>query len=217
MKQLFPLVTVDIALFTLLDNRLRVLLIKRANEPSLGAWALPGGILRPEEDTGLDATAVRVLLSKTKVGVPHLEQVTTASGPDRDPRGWSISTLYYALLPCDKVHAVAGDTIEEIAWFDPSAPRRRLAFDHATLLKHALLALRRKVENGALPLHVLPEKFTLTDLQRACEAVTGRSLDKAVFRRQMKDQPWVLPVAGEFQRGPQRPAQLYRVADGFRF
>jgi 8-oxo-dGTP diphosphatase len=217
MKKLYPLVTVDIALFTIFDMRLRVLLIKRANVPAPGGWALPGGILKPDEDRSLDAAARRVLISKTGVDVPHLEQLVTVSGPDRDPRGWSISTLYYALLPSDQIPALAGYTIEAIDWCDPQDPQHRLAFDHTKLLQSALAALRQKVEHGALPLHLLPEKFTLTDLQRTCEAIIGRPLDKGAFRRSIKNEVALLTVPGEFFRGPQRPAQIYRAAPGFEF
>ena len=84
------------------------------------------------------------------------------------------------------------------------------------MLRQALL-LRDKLHQGALPLHLLPEKFTLTEVQRACEAVLGRTMDKGAFRRLIKDEPDLLLLPGEFLRGPQRPAQLYRASDDFRF
>lgn len=216
-KRLFPIVTADVALFTLDDLRLRVLLIQRANNPTPGGWALPGGVLNPEIDDSLDHTATRILAAKTRVAVPHLEQVTTHSGPDRDPRGWSVSTLYYALLPSDQVPAVAGDKTESIEWCDPERPGHRLAFDHRELLAKALHTLRDKVSRGALPLHLLPAKFTLTELQRACEAILGQELDKGAYRRQIRDTPQLVAVEGEFLRGAQRPAQFYRAAAGFSF
>jgi 8-oxo-dGTP diphosphatase len=216
-KRLFPIVTADVALFTLADYRLRVLLIQRANNPTPGGWALPGSVLKPDVDRNVDDTALRALASKTRVVLPHLEQVTTSSGPGRDPRGWSVSVLYYALLPSDQVQAVAGDKTEAIEWCDAERPRHRLAFDHSQLLATALATLRDKVSRGALPLHLLPAKFTLTDLQRACEAILGRALDKGAFRRKVADQPTLIPVRGEFLRGAQRPAQLYRAAAHFKF
>ena len=216
-RRLFPIVTADVALFTLLDMDLRVLLIRRSNEPNPGAWALPGGVLDPEVDTNLDETALRKLATKTLVKLPYLEQVATWSGPDRDPRGWSVSTLYYALLPSDKVPAVAGSKTEAIEWCAPEKPGHRLAFDHAEMLPEALRTLRHKVDQGALPLHLLPETFTLTELQRACEAILGRELDKGAFRRQIKDSPHLEKIPGEFQRGAQRPAQIYRASRDFSF
>ena len=216
-KRLFPIVTADVALFTLTDYRLRVLLIRRANDPTPGGWALPGTVLKPNVDRNVDDAALRALASKTRVVLPHLEQVTTSSGQDRDPRGWSVSVLYYALLPSDQVQAVAGDKTEAIEWCDPERPGHRLTFDHSQLLARALATLQDKVERGALPLHLLPAKFTLTDLQRACEAILGRELDKGAFRRKIADEPTLVLVPGEYVRGPQRPAQLYRAAADFSF
>lgn len=216
-QRLFPIVTADVALFTLLDHQLRVLLIRRANLPTPGGWALPGSILKPDVDRSTDDAALRALATKTRVVLPHLEQVTSASGPDRDPRGWSVSILYYALLPSDRVPAVAGDKTEAIEWCDPERPGHRLAFDHAALLAKATAKLRDKVERGAPPLHLLPPKFTLTDVQRANEAILGRPLDKGAFRRKIAEQPSLMPVEGEFLRGPQRPAQLFRAAEDFAF
>lgn len=216
-KRLFPIVSADVALFTLIDHELRVLLIKRANEPTPGGWALPGAVLKPDIDRTVDDTALRALASKTRVVLPHLEQVRTSSGPDRDPRGWSVSVLYYGLLPADKVPAVAGDKTEGIEWADPERPGHRLAFDHAIGLNAALSKLRDKVEQGALPLHLLPAKFTLTDLQRACEAILGRDLDKGAFRRKLQGESTLVAVPGEFLRGPQRPAQIFRAVAGFEF
>lgn len=217
MKKLFPLVTADIALFTLVGRQLRTLIVRRENDPAPRSWALPGGVLRPDTDGSVDDTARRVLRSKTGVEAHFLEQVTTVSGPQRDPRGWSVSVVYYALLPADLVPAVAGASVEAIDWCDPDAVTPRLAFDHELLLQKALETLRTKVREGALPLHLLPEKFTLTELQHACEAVLGSRLDKGAFRRLIRNEPSLLPIPGDFVRGPQRPAQLYRAAEDFRF
>ncbi|SAK84299.1 MutT/nudix family protein [Caballeronia hypogeia] len=216
-KKLFPFVTADIALFTIDDDTLRVLLVKRANPPAKGAWALPGGAIDPDADASLDEAARRVLSGKTLVDVPFLEQVATFSGAARDPRGWSLSALYYALLPRDQISAVAGRKTEAIAWANAFAADVELAFDHAELLATALEKLRDKVERAALPLHLLPERFTLTELQRTCEIIQGRALDKSSFRRRLKDEPNLIELEGEFLRGAQRPAQLYRAIEGFRF
>lgn len=216
-KELYPLVITDIALFTVQDRQLQVLLVKRKEEPAAGQWALPGGFLKPAEDANLDATAKRVLLRKTKVEAPHLEQVATFSGPSRDPRDWSVCTLYYALLQADRIGAVQGEKTEAIEWCEAQRPRHRLAFDHALLLRHAVGVLRAKIERLALPLHLMPEKFTLTELQQACEAILGNALDKSVFRRRIKDDPNLVLLPGEFMHGPQRPAQLYQAATGLRF
>lgn len=217
MKKLFPLVSADIALFTLVESQLRVLIVKRDNTPAPDTWALPGGLLMPDLDGSLDDTAIRVLRSKARVEVRYLEQVTTVSGPDRDPRGWSVSTVYYALLPSDLVPAFPGTSVQAIDWCHPESLQHRLAFDHALLIEKSLAALRVKVRQGALPLHLLSQKFTLTDLQRACEAVLGIQLDKGAFRRLIKDEPALHLLPGEYLRGPQRPAQLFQAAADFQF
>lgn len=213
-KRLYPIVNTDVALFTLIDLKLRVLLIQRANRPDPGGWALPGGLIDPAIDASLEAAAMRMLEAKIRVRVPYLAQVGTHSGATRDARGWSVSTLFFALLPSDQVPAVAGSKTEAISWVDPDTLRRRLSFDHNGMLIEALARLRDEVLRGVLPLHLLPPRFTLTELQRACEAILGRPLDKSSFRRQLKDVRSLVKVPGSFVRGPQRPAQVYRAVDG---
>jgi len=216
-KQLFPLVSADVALFSIVSERLKVLLVKRANAPERGRWALPGGVLKPDIDESLEATARRILRDKTGLEVPYLAQVATFSGSDRDPRGWSVSVLFNALLPLDQVPAVAGSKTEAVAWADAAAPGTGLAFDHARHIAAALGRLREQVERHALPLHLLPAKFTLTQLQRTVEAILDRKLEKSAFRRRLKTERSLVEVPGEFERGVQRPAQLYRAARGFEF
>lgn len=219
-KDLYPFVATNVAVFTLEDVSLRVLVAKRSTAPKVGQWALPGGALRPDEDDDLTASARRVLREKVRFNIEHLEQVRAFSGHDRDPsRIWSIAVLFYALLPKDRIHAVAGDKTEAIDWVDPGKPGTVLAFDHPRMLVEALARLRFKVERDALPLHLLPDRFTLTELQRACEAITGVALDKSAFRRRLKlrEGKDFVEVPGEFAQGAHRPAQYYQRTRGFRF
>jgi len=213
---LFPLVVVDVTLFSVDESGLRVLLVKRALEPQQGLWALPGGVLKPDQDADLEAAARRVLRNKIGVDVSHLEEIRTFSGPERDARGWSIAVLFCALLPRDQVQAVIRNKVDALEWAEASKPRHRLAFDHSKQLAAALHMLRDKVDRHALPLHLMPEKFTLTALQRTCEAILDRSLDKAVFRRRLKGSTDLIET-DEYERGLQRPAQLYRARSGFTF
>lgn len=213
--ELYPLVVVDIALFSMDEKGLQVLLVKRAREPLLGRWALPGGILKPDRDVSLEAAARRVLRDKISVDIPHLEEVCSFSGPDRDLRGWSISLLFYALLPRDRVNALVQYKVEAVEWSD-ATQASGLAFDHDLQLSKALSVLRSKVERHALPLHLMPERFTLTELQRTCEAILGHPLDKSVFRRRIKGSPDLMEV-DEYVRGAQRPAQLFRAREGYVF
>ncbi len=215
-QQLYPLVMVDVALFSIDERGLQVLLVQRAREPQARCWALPGGILRPDVDSHLEAAARRVLRDKINVDIAHLEEVGSFSGPTRDPRGWSISLLFYALLPRDQLHALVNNRIEALEWADAANPAHPMAFDHALQLATALKVLRDKVERHALPLHLMPARFTLSELQRTCEAILGRTLDKSVFRRRLKGSTDLIEL-DEFIRGAQRPAQLYRAREGFSF
>lgn len=215
-RELFPLVMVDVALYCVDQSRLRVLMMQRAEEPERGRWALPGGILKPNLDVSLQDAALRVLREKISVEIPHLEEVCTFSGPTRDPRGWSVAVLFYALLPRNQIEAVSNKKVEGMDWADAAYPEKELAFDHAEQQGRALTSLRDKVERHALPLHLMPEKFTLTDLQRTCEAILGRELDKSVFRRRLKGSEDLVEL-DEFERGAKRPAQLWKAKKGFEF
>ncbi len=214
---LFPLVSADVALFSVDQDVLQVLLVQRAQEPEVRRWALPGAVLKPDQDLDLEATARRALRDKISVEIPHLEQVGAFSGKDRDPRGWSVAVLFYALLPRDRINALVKNKVEAVEWVDAGKPGHRLAFDHGLQLAEALRVLREKVEGHDLPLHLLPECFTLTELQRTCEVVLGRVLDKSAFRRRLRDCKDFVEVPGGFATGRQRPAQLYRARDGFQF
>ncbi|MCO5104932.1 MAG: NUDIX hydrolase [Burkholderiaceae bacterium] len=213
--RLYPLVSVDIALFGSDEQGLKVLLARRAREPAVSQWALPGGVLRPLEDAQLVDAARRVLRDKLAVSVPQIEQIRVFSGADRDPRGWSIAVLFAALVPREQVNAVVKTQVQAVEWFSlQELPP--MAFDHAEQLSAALTKLRTRVESYVLPLHLMPERFTLTDLQRTCEAILGRTLDKSVFRRRLKGSTDIIEL-DEYQGGAQRPARFYRAREGFDF
>jgi 8-oxo-dGTP diphosphatase len=222
-KMLYPLVSADVALFSVGGDRLQVLLVQREQDPAAGAWALPGAILKPQEDEDLESTARRALHEKIGVEVPYLEQLRTFAGARRDPRGWSVAVLHCALLPRDRVQAVVRAAVEQVRWFDADEVGQPLAFDHERQLQLAREALRQRVQEHALPLHLMPERFTLTQLQRVCEAILAHGsgkdfkLDKGAFRRRFARSTDIVEIPGEFEHGAQRPAQLFRVAPGFRF
>jgi 8-oxo-dGTP diphosphatase len=208
-----PLVTVDVVIFSVLDARLQVLLVRRpdaADEPFPGRWALPGGFVDVARDATLVDCARRKLQDKTGVAAPYLEQLGSWGGADRDPRGWSATHAYFALIPAPSP-AVQGAA--ESAWFAADeAARKRLAFDHGAILAAALERLRGKVEYTSLPAFLLPEPFTLPDLQRTYELVLGRPLDKSAFRKRMLDGDF-LEEAGMVPGGSGRAAMGYRVRD----
>lgn len=222
-KQLFPLISADVALFSIGDDCLQVLLVRRALEPAKGVWALPGAVLKPERDADLEATAQRALRDKLSVEASYLKQLRVFAGAKRDPRGWSIGVLHYALLPRDQVHAVIQSKVEAVQWADADVKLPRLAFDHNEQLRVARSALRERVRDYCLPLHLMPEQFTLTQLQRVCELILASgdsddlALDKGAFRRRFARSADIIGIPGAFERGAQRPAQLFRVSPEFEF
>ena len=222
-KQLFPLVSADVALFSVGDQSLQVLLVQRAQAPEAGRWALPGAVLKPDVDRDLEMTARRALRDKISVELPYLAQLKTFAGAVRDPRGWSLAVLHYALLPRDQVQAVVKSKVEQTRWADVDTECKGLAFDHSAQLQVARIALRERVREHALPLHLMPQKFTLTQLRNVCEVILttpedGQAiLDRGAFRRRFGDSADIVELPGEQEGGAQRPAQLYRVAPGFRF
>lgn len=206
-----PLVTVDVVIFSVIDDQLCVLLVRRPDdkgEPFPGRWALPGGFVDVHQDASLLACAERKLLAKTGVASPYLEQLGSWGDARRDPRGWSSTHAYFALIAQPIGAGVAGTTAE---WLPcEQALRRRLAFDHNTLLAAAIERLRGKVEYTSLPAFLLPEPFTLPQLQRMYEVVLGRALDKSAFRKRMLDASY-LDEAGTIAGDQGRPAMGYRL------
>lgn len=211
-----PLTTVDIVIFTVLDEQLQVLLVKRPEgpeEPYPNAWALPGGFVDVNKDDSLEACARRKLLDKTGVKSPYLEQLGSWGGKTRDPRGWSATHAYFALLPADSVQLVQ-DGARSAKWHpvDELSPRKRLAFDHGEILQTALERLRSKVEYTSLPAFLLQEPFTLPQLQSVYEVVLGRPIDKSGFRTRALAADFLIED-GLQDVGAPRPAMGYRLRD----
>ena len=203
-----PLATVDLVLLTLRDGVLSVVLVRRDRPPFEGRLALPGGFVHVEEDEDLAATARRVLREKTGLAAPYLEQLYTFGGRNRDERGWSLSVAYFALLPDIAPDPASGREILEVDGLP------HLPFDHSRIVEQAVARLRGKSSYSSLPVYLMPERFTLDELQSVYERVLGQPLDRGSFRRQIDYQGFVEPVPGEFRRpegGRGRPAQLYRL------
>jgi 8-oxo-dGTP diphosphatase len=213
-----PLASVDVIIFTVADEALQALLVRRADtpgEPFPRQWALPGGFIDVERDPDLEACALRKLKEKTGVAAPYLEQLGSWGGARRDPRGWSTTHAYFALIP-PTVPLAEGNAVEA-RWFPvaQSGVRLKLAFDHAEILAAALARLRGKVEYTSLPAFLVPREFTLTELQRAYEIVLDRALEKSAFRTRVLAAGLVEAVA-KTRQGPNRPARLYRLKDSRR-
>ena len=206
-----PLASVDLAIFTLVEGELQVLLVERGDHPQKGRWALPGGFIDIRKDKSLEATAIRKLQEKTGVIAPYVEQVCTVGAPDRDPRGWSLTVLYMALIG----HAPTLSHVEQVKdarwWPWAEARKLNLAFDHRQLLEAARERLKRKTAYTALPVFVLRAPFTLTGLQKAFEQLLDAPLEKKSFRRRIED-AGLLEEVGETipEGGRGRPAALFR-------
>lgn len=209
-----PLTTVDVVIFSVRDGALQVLLVRRPEsygEPFPGRWALPGGFIDTQRDADLEACALRKLREKAGVDAPYLEQLGSFGGAKRDPRGWSATHVYFALLASEALEPRAGGNATDTRWFAVQGERvhESLAFDHAQLLTAAVQRLRSKVEYTSLPVYLMPPEFTLTELQRGYELVLGRELEKKAFRTRILAAGLLEPVA-RMKTGANRPAQLYR-------
>lgn len=203
-----PAVAADIVVFTLRLGALNVLLIERGAEPYLGAWALPGGFLQPDEE--LDQCARRELLEETGVDADLLVQFGNFSAPDRDPRERVISVAYLALLPSDELRLEAQTDAAQARWF-PVGQLPRLAFDHDQILARALEVLGARARQITPLFALLPTRFTLSQLQGAYEAVTGEEAEKRNFRKMVAALDCVLET-DDFAHGAHRPARLYEAA-----
>jgi len=201
-------VTVDIVIFTIRDARLHVLLVKRGIPPFQGRWAIPGGFVL--EGESLDDAALRELREETGVADLYLEQLYSFGDLDRDPRGRVVTIAYYALISADRAAPVAGTDAAEARWW-PVDELPELAFDHPRILEYAIERLRNKLEYTTVGFQLLPETFTLSELQLVYEAILGRRLDKRNFRRKLAILKILSPTR-EMRRGVGKPARLYRFA-----
>lgn len=212
-----PLVTVDVVIFTVIDEQLKVLLVRRPNtdaEPHPGRMALPGGFINVAIDASLHDCALRKLEEKTGFKTPYLEQLGSWGSATRDPRGWCATHVYFALVPPPEVDvSTASMPTTASEWIEVDAAlRKRLAFDHAEILGAAVERLRGKVEYTSLPAFLLEEPFTLPQLQRTYEIVLGRPMDKSAFRKRMLDAQF-LAEAGSIAGDAGRVAMGYRILD----
>ena len=210
-----PLTTVDVVIFSVLDDQLQILLVQRPSghrEPFPGQWALPGGFVNVEQDASLEACAQRKLKEKTGVEASYLEQLGSWGSATRDPRGWSVTHVYFALLPHACITLEKGANAADVAWFpiQGETVEVALAFDHGLILQAAIRRLRGKAEYTSLPVYLLHEAFTLPELQQAYELVLGRPVDKSGFRTRVMAADLVIPVDQQ-RAGGYRPAQLYRL------
>lgn len=202
-----PSVTADVVILTLREQDLQVLLIKRARWPYDGFWAIPGGFV--EKDESLREAALRELREETSVTDVYLEQLYTFGDPGRDPRTRVITVAYLAVTSADQIDPRAGSDAAEARWWSMYALPPSLAFDHDQILDYALIRLRYKLEYTAVGFQLLPEEFTLPELQAAYEIILGEMLDKGNFRKKLA-RANVVETTGRYRQTAGRPAELYR-------
>jgi 8-oxo-dGTP diphosphatase len=197
----------DCVIFGYEDTELKVLLIKRKKEPEEGSWALPGGFILEHEN--LDSSAERTLLELTGLKGVFMEQVKTYGDLNRYPLRRVITIAYYALIKSDLYNLQAGALASEARWFSiKKIPK--LPFDHGDILSESLSILRRKLRQEPVGFELLPDKFSLTELQLLYEAILDTTLDKRNFRKKLLKMKLLLPL-NESQKGvPHRAAKLYK-------
>lgn len=205
-----PLTSVDMTIFTIEDDTLKVLLVKRAQFPAKGEWALPGGFINLKADGTLNDTVSRKLKEKTGVEIFHLEQVASYGNASRDPRGWSVTIAYMALISNKNITLSSDESSEEVVWLPVEEIQKeyQLAFDHNDILIECYQRLKSKVQYTSLPINLLPKTFTLSELQKTFELILGYTIEKKSFRRRLLAAE-IIAETGEMRIGSNRPAKLY--------
>ena len=199
-------IAVDNCIFTVLEDRLHLLLIQMTKVPYTGMWALPGGLI--QDDESLDDAAVRILYEETGVADVYLEQLYTFGQPDRDPAGRVVSVAYFALIHTAGIALCTQPKYADVRWW-PCATLPPLAYDHDAVATYARQRLEWKLAYTNVVWSLLPRRFALTELQKVYEAVLGRPLDKRNFRKKILALGLVEPVGETAMRGAHRPAMLY--------
>jgi 8-oxo-dGTP diphosphatase len=202
-----PSVSVDVVLLTARGDTLEVFLIRRDEHPFKGDWSLPGGFVRLEES--LEDAAARLLEGKTGLRHVFLEQLFTFGDVNRDPRTRVISVAYYALVPLEKLTSLEVGNARALTPVTEAATLE-LAFDHHAIIAAALERLQGKLEYAPIGYELLPERFTLRELQTLHETILGKKLNKDAFRRKVLARG-ELEATGQLETGQGfRPAEFYR-------
>jgi len=207
-----PRLMVDIVLFKVIDNTLKLLLIRRGVKPFKNMWALPGGHV--DKNEALEKAAFRELEEETGVKNIYLEQLYTFGDPYRDPRGRAISVAYFALGESgQKFHLKSATDAAEVDWFSVKK-LPRLAFDHKKIINYALKRLCWKLEYTNIARNLLPKLFTLSELQKTYEVVLGKKIDKRNFRKKIVALNLIKPIKKQKKNVAYRPPQLWTFVAG---
>ena len=204
-----PAVTTDCVIFGFDGERLQVLLIERGIEPYKGRWAFPGGFLKIDETA--EEGALRELKEETGLEGAYMEQFHTFSAPERDPRERVITIAYYALVKIQEVKG--GDDAASARWF-PLDDIPSLAFDHDYILRMATQRLREQIHFQPIGFELLPEKFTLKELQLLYESILGINFDRRNFAKKMMHLEILTDLEETIWPTPKREAKLYKFNAG---
>lgn len=202
-----PGVTVDLAVFTVSKNKLKIMLAKRAEEPFRDHWSIPGGFLLQGES--LDAAASRVLEEKAGVKNVYVEQLYTFGNPSRDPRARVVTVAYFALIPWENLNLPESRKITDLTWSSVDQ-LPKLAFDHKEILNYAVKRLRAKASYSNIVYGLMPEQFRLSELQTMYEIIVSDKLDKRNFRKRMLATGLLQETGEKDLTGAHRPAMLYQ-------
>jgi 8-oxo-dGTP diphosphatase len=202
-----PAVTVDLVIFTVKDNMLKVMLVKRAEDPFADCWAIPGGFLKTSES--LEGAALRVLKEKAGVENVYVEQLYTFGNPDRDPRARVITVSYFALIPWKNLIQPESDKVTDLMW--ASADHLpKLAFDHKEIVQYGVQRLRAKANYSNIVYGLMPRQFSLSELQKIYEIILNHKLDKRNFRKRILATGLLQETGKKDAAGAHRPAMLYK-------
>lgn len=199
----------DAVIFSVIDGKLMALLIQMKKEPFAGMWAFPGGLL--ENDETAEQAVRRILEQQTGVSRAYLEQLAVFDDPQRDPFGRVISLAYFALISADGVKLRTTDKYSGVRWTEVGH-LPKLAYDHKRIAEAALKRLRERLMYSDIAWSLLPDSFTLTELQTVHEAILGETIDKRNFRKKVLALGLLKPLRRQ-ATGRHRPARLYRFAD----
>ncbi|MFZ2188862.1 MAG: NUDIX domain-containing protein [Candidatus Moraniibacteriota bacterium] len=201
-----PAVAVDTLIFSVIDNKLKILLIKILGGAYKNKWAIPGGLVDTNES--LEKAASRILSQKAGVDGIYLEQLATFGDPKRDLRGHSVSVAYFALVNDKLFYPKTTEYYADIAWKNVDA-LPPMAFDHKKIIEYGKERLMNKLAYSNIAYALLPKEFTLTELQSVYEAVLGKVLDKRNFRKKVQEIKLVKETTRTRQAGANRPAKLF--------
>lgn len=200
-------ISIDSVIFSFLNDQLRVLLVRHAEGPSSGKWGLPGGWV--DEDEDLDDAATRLLHTHTGLTDVYLEQLKAFGAVKRFPGERVITISYFALVNADKADIHAGSTVYNVEWF-PFNDVPELIYDHKTILDFGIERLQHIVRHEPIGFKLLPEEFTLLELQSLYETILQTSFDKPNFRRKLLKMKLLIDTNKKQKNVSHRAANLYK-------